>query len=118
MPSVPRLGYCCLPGITIGASYTPGSIALLASRLPTRTAHTALATGRRYGGIDALTAGLVDKIASEAEVLTKAVERARTLTTTRGHTLGEIEKQLYAAPLALLRRPAAGIADQKILQES
>lgn len=32
-------GYFCLPGITIGASYTPGSIALLASRLPTRTLH-------------------------------------------------------------------------------
>lgn len=32
-------GYFCLPGITIGASYAPGSIALLAARLPAGGAH-------------------------------------------------------------------------------
>ena len=105
-------------GITIGASCTPGSIALLASQLPMHTAHTALVTGRRYGGIDALAAGLVDDIAAEAEVLTKAVARARTLTTTRGQTLGETKNQLYSTPLSLLRTPAAGIATQNILQEN
>ncbi|MGV0153111.1 enoyl-CoA hydratase/isomerase family protein [Rhodococcus sp. GB-02] len=111
-------GFFCLPGITIGASYAPGSIALLASRLPTRAVHDALVTGRRYGGIEALSAGFVDQVAAPDDVLSTAVDYARTLTRTRGRTLNEIKELLYAEPLALLRTPVVGIDKQVILKDN
>ncbi|AOW92658.1 enoyl-CoA hydratase [Rhodococcus sp. WMMA185] len=108
-------GYFCLPGITVGASYAPGSIALLAARLPTRVAHTALVTGRRYGGIEARERGLIDEVAPAQDVLPNAVEHARSLVATRGRTLGEIKSSLYAEAVAALTNPVVDINAQEAL---
>ncbi|MDJ0417785.1 enoyl-CoA hydratase/isomerase family protein [Rhodococcus opacus] len=108
-------GYFCLPGITIGASYAPGSIALLAARLPARAVHTALVTGRRYGGVAASELGFVDEVAPEQHVLTRAVEHAQGLVATRGRTLGEIKSSLYADAVASLRTPVANLETQEAL---
>jgi enoyl-CoA hydratase/carnithine racemase len=108
-------GYFCLPGITIGASYAPGSIALLAARLPARAVHTALVTGRRYGGVEARELGLVDEVAPEQQVLAAAVEHAEGLVATRGRTLGEIKASLYADAVASLRTPVANLHAQEAL---
>ncbi|QDQ92699.1 enoyl-CoA hydratase/isomerase family protein [Rhodococcus sp. WB9] len=108
-------GYFCLPGITIGASYAPGSIALLAARLPARAVHTALVTGRRYGGVAASELGFVDEVAPEQHVLTRAVEHAQGLVATRGRTLGEIKSSLYADAVASLRTPVANLESQEAL---
>ncbi|WP_072691112.1 enoyl-CoA hydratase/isomerase family protein [Rhodococcus marinonascens] len=108
-------GYFCLPGISIGASYAPGSIALLAARLPSRAVHTALATGRRYGAMEAREYGFVDEVAPTQEVLSKAVEHARGLASTRGRTLGEIKSSLYAEVVAALRTPVANLKAQEAL---
>ncbi|WP_067663415.1 enoyl-CoA hydratase-related protein [Nocardia miyunensis] len=35
-------GYFCLPGITVGASYAPGTVALASARLAPRAAHEAM----------------------------------------------------------------------------
>ncbi|MCQ4118451.1 enoyl-CoA hydratase/isomerase family protein [Rhodococcus tibetensis] len=108
-------GYFCLPGISIGASYAPGSIALLAARLPAPAAHTGLVTGRRYGGTAALAAGLVDDVAGEHDVLARAVEHAGGLASTRGRTLGEIKTTLYADVVASLRTPVRNLETQEAL---
>ena len=50
--------------------------ALIAARLPTRTAHEAMTTGRRYGGTDAAAAGIVHETAGEGELLARALELA------------------------------------------
>ena len=42
---------------------------LIQGRLSKKTAHEAMTTGRRYGGTDALTAGIVDAVAHEDDVL-------------------------------------------------
>lgn len=106
-------GFFCLPGITVGISYTPGSLELLTGRLPTRAAHAALTTGRRYGGTDAQALGLVDEVAAEGDVLAKAVGRAQGLVHTRGRTLGEIKNSLYAGAVAALRVPSADLETQE-----
>src|SRR5271166_4159056 len=54
-------GFFCLPEIDINIPFTPGMSALIAARLPIRTAHEALTTGRRYGGTDAVLAGIVEE---------------------------------------------------------
>ncbi|MCZ4555087.1 MULTISPECIES: enoyl-CoA hydratase/isomerase family protein [Rhodococcus] len=106
-------GFFCLPGITVGISYTPGVLELLTARLPARAVHAALTSGRRYGGTDALAHGLVDELAAGDDVLAKAVGRAQGLVHTRGRTLGEIKGSLYAGAVAALRTPSASLETQE-----
>ncbi|MBJ8345570.1 enoyl-CoA hydratase/isomerase family protein [Antrihabitans sp. YC2-6] len=101
-------GFFCFPGITIGASYTPGTLSLVSARLAPRAAHESLVTGRRYGGSDALALGLVDDVAGDGAVLERAVDHARGLIHTRGPVLGEIKRKLYEQAVAGLLTPVTG----------
>jgi enoyl-CoA hydratase/carnithine racemase len=100
-------GFFCLPEIDIQLAFTPGMSALIQARLPVTTAHTAMTTGRRYGGHDALAAGIVDEIADEGKVLDAAVAMARPLAGKAGPTLGAIKAVMYRAALRSLRDDAA-----------
>jgi enoyl-CoA hydratase/carnithine racemase len=101
-------GFFCLPEVDIQIPFTPGMSALIQARLSKRTAHHAMTTGRRYGGTDALAAGIVDEVADEGEVLAKAVELARPLAAKAGPTLGAIKAQMYGPTLATLREKTSG----------
>jgi Delta3-Delta2-enoyl-CoA isomerase len=96
-------GFFCLPEVDIRIPFTPGMGALIAARLAPATAHEAMTTGRRYGGVDAAAAGLVDLAVPEAEVLRVALERARALAAKDPATLAAIKEGLYAAALGALR---------------
>jgi Delta3-Delta2-enoyl-CoA isomerase len=96
-------GYFCLPEVEIRIPFTPGMGALLQARLPHRTAHEAMTTGRRYGGVDALAAGIVDAAVPIDQVVPVAVERARALSGTPSPALGTIKEGMYAPALRLLR---------------
>ena len=96
-------GFFCLPEVDIRIPFTPGMSALIAARLAPATAHEAMTTGRRYGGVDAAAAGLVDLAVPEAEVLPVALERARALAAKDPATLAAIKEGLYAAALGALR---------------
>jgi enoyl-CoA hydratase/carnithine racemase len=97
-------GFFCLPEVDIGIPFTPGMAALIQARLAPQTAHEAMTTGRRYGGLDAAAAGIVDEAAAEELVLESALNRARPLAGKAGPTLGAIKEQMYARPLELLRQ--------------
>jgi enoyl-CoA hydratase/carnithine racemase len=77
--------------------------ALIQGRLSKKTAHEAMTTGRRYGGADALSAGIVDAAVHEDDVLSTAVEMARPLAGKAGATLGTIKARMYADALTALR---------------
>ena len=96
-------GYWCLPEAEINLPFSPGMSALIQARLAPQTAHEAMVTARRYGGQDALAAGIVDRAADEATVRAAAVEIARTQTAKAGPTLGTIKTRLYAPVLESLR---------------
>lgn len=96
-------GYFCFPEVDIRIPFTPGMDALIKSRLPQPTAHQAMTTGRRYGGEEALAAGIVDAAVEEERVLPEAVERAAALAEKDPATLGTIKQRLYAPALATLR---------------
>ncbi|GGX66875.1 enoyl-CoA hydratase-related protein [Streptomyces fructofermentans] len=100
-------GYWCLPEADINIPFTPGMSALIQSRLTARTAHEAMLTARRYGGTDALAAGLVDRVADEDSVRRTAVETARAQAAKAGPTLGTIKARMYASVLETLRDTAA-----------
>ncbi|SEH56833.1 Enoyl-CoA hydratase/carnithine racemase [Mycolicibacterium rutilum] len=96
-------GYFCLPEVDLGIPFTAGMNALIRSRLPIATAHEAMTTGRRYGGQDALAAGIVAATAGEGEVLDTAVARAEALAAKAGPVFGAIKARLYAEVIAELR---------------
>jgi enoyl-CoA hydratase/carnithine racemase len=96
-------GFFCLPEVNINIPFSRGMSALIQSRLSKKTAHEAMTTGRRYGGTEALEAGIVDAVAHEDDVLSAAIELARPLAGNAGPTLGTIKARMYADALAALR---------------
>jgi enoyl-CoA hydratase/carnithine racemase len=96
-------GFFCLPEVNINIPFSRGMSALIQGRLSRKTAHEAMTTARRYGGTEALEAGIVDAVAHEDDVLRSAVEMARPLCGNAGPTLGTIKARMYADSLAALR---------------
>ncbi len=96
-------GYWSLPEAEIDIPFTTGMSALIQARLTPRTAHEAMVTARRYGGHDALAAGIVDHAADEEHVRRIAVETARAQAAKAGPTLGTIKARMYAPVLDALR---------------
>lgn len=104
-------GFFCLPEVDIRIPFTPGMNALIAARLSPKTAHEAMTTGRRYGGADAVAAGIVEEALQEQELVARAIELAAALAGKDPATLGMIKRRLYSATLAALRdRDANGFS--------
>ncbi|GAA1500618.1 enoyl-CoA hydratase/isomerase family protein [Kitasatospora kazusensis] len=101
-------GYFCLPEVDLGLPFQPGMSDLLQARLTPATAHEAMTTGRRYGGEQALAAGIADAVAGADELLATAVEYARPLAAKANPARGQIKEMMYARALASLRTPTVG----------
>ncbi len=100
-------GFFCLPEVDINIPFTPGMSALIRAKLPTRTAREAMLTGRRYGGEEALKAGIVDAAVGADEVVPRAIERAAALAPKNRDVVAAIKAELYGPALAALRQPIA-----------
>ncbi len=96
-------GFWCLPEVDIQIPFTDGMSALIQGRLAPQAAHEAMTTGRRYGGAEALDAGIVDRAVPEDAVLPTALEIATALTGKAGATLGTIKARMYRPALDSLR---------------
>jgi enoyl-CoA hydratase/carnithine racemase len=103
----PDRGYFCLPEVDLGLPFTPGMSALIRARLTPATAHEAMTLSRRYGGDQALAAGIVDAVAGADHLLTAAVDLARPLASKARPVRAQIKEMLYADALAALRTPTA-----------
>ena len=111
-------GYICMPGVTIGASYAPGSVMLVGDKVPARVDHEMLVTGKRYGGQQAHELGIVDAAATLDDVLPTALAYAHANKHTRGRTIGEIKASMYARTAAGLRATVSGVGGQAAIAES
>jgi enoyl-CoA hydratase/carnithine racemase len=101
-------GFFCLPEVDLNLPFPPGMDALLRAKLSPATAIESMTTGRRYGGDDALAAGLVTAAVSEAEVLSASLEIVRPLTGKASPNLGVIKSTMFAEAvgmLAVVHRP-------------
>jgi enoyl-CoA hydratase/carnithine racemase len=96
-------GYFCFPEVDIRIPFTPGMAALIQSKVPPQTAVTAMTTGHRYGGQEALTAALVDDTAAVDGVVDAAMGRVQPILGKDPATLGAIKTTMYAAVTDALR---------------
>jgi len=99
-------GYFCLPEADIGLVFVPGMTALITHRLNHATARESMLTGRRYNAQEALDAGIVDRTAAEADVLTEAIAIAEPLAAKPKHVQQGIKQGLSAEPIAALKAEA------------
>jgi enoyl-CoA hydratase/carnithine racemase len=101
-------GFFCLPEVDLNLPFPPGMDALLRAKLSPATAIEAMTTGRRYGGVDALAAGLVTAAVEESAVLPAALDIVRPLTAKASPNLGVIKSTMFAEAvrmLAVVHRP-------------
>lgn len=101
-------GFWCLPEVTLQMPFTPAMSGLLTARLPNQTALEAMTTGRRYGGADALAAGIVDQIETGENLLSAAIARAQPLAALRGPNLGGIKSGIHSELLDVLAAKTTG----------
>jgi enoyl-CoA hydratase/carnithine racemase len=95
-------GFWCMPEADLGLPLTPEYASLLRAKLPSRAVQEALVTGRRYGGPDALAAGIVHQVASEDQVVAQAVKLAADLAGKDRRTLAEHKRLLYGDAIKAL----------------
>ena len=72
-------GFWCMNEADIGFPLDEKLSAILFNRLPRASAIEAMLTARRYGGFEALAAGVVDEAVGESDVLARAVAVAGTM---------------------------------------
>jgi Delta3-Delta2-enoyl-CoA isomerase len=90
-------GYWCLPEVDLGLPLTPEMFRVVAAHLPSATLRDALLTGRRFGGIEALDAGIAHDVGSEGGLLETAVEQAHSFASKDRHVIIEHKRLLYPA---------------------
>jgi enoyl-CoA hydratase/carnithine racemase len=88
-------GYFCFPEADIRIPFTPGMAALIQAKLTPQAAIASMTTGRRFGGNDAASLGIVDAVASEGAVASGAVEMIRPLEGKDPGTLGAIKNTMF-----------------------
>jgi enoyl-CoA hydratase/carnithine racemase len=95
-------GYWCLPEADINIPFSVGMSALIQSRLTPQTAHEAMVTARRFGGLDAYAKQIVDETVPEPEVRERGFALAQQHATKAGPALQTIKQRMYASVLAAL----------------
>lgn len=88
-------GYFCFPEVDIRIPFTPGMAALIQAKLTPQATVASMTTGRRFGGGDAASMGIVDSVADEGAVTTAAVEILRPLNGKDQGTLGAIKQTMF-----------------------
>jgi enoyl-CoA hydratase/carnithine racemase len=101
-------GYFCLPEVDIRIPFTPGMAALIQAKLTPQAATASMTTGRRFGGGDAASLGIVDEVAPEDAVTATAAEVLRPLGGKDPGTLGAIKNTMFEYAARALTTDAVG----------
>jgi len=95
-------GWFCLPEIDLGMQFHPSMLALINLALPTASAQEAILTGRRYGGADAVAAGIAHAEVGEDELVATAGALLEPFTGKDRTMAARMKRDLYAPVLAAL----------------
>jgi enoyl-CoA hydratase/carnithine racemase len=93
-------GYWCLPEVDLGLPLTPAMFATVATKLPATTMAEASLTGRRYGGPEAVAAGIASEVAAEDDVVARAVALAATMAGKNRDVIRAHKALLHGAAIA------------------
>lgn len=96
-------GFWCVNEVLLGMDLPDGMRAIITSHLSAHDAHRAITTAHRFDAEEALSIGLADAVAREAEVEAVAIERVAQLTHTASPNLGVLKAGLYRDTIAALR---------------
>jgi enoyl-CoA hydratase/carnithine racemase len=96
-------GFLALPEVDLRIPFTSGYSALVRARLPIRIAHELMTTGRRFGGAEAVAAGIIDEAVPKDALLETAIERVTPLAGKDPATFATIKQRLYAEAIKSLR---------------
>jgi enoyl-CoA hydratase/carnithine racemase len=97
-------GYWCMPEADLGLPLTAEYLSVLTAKLPGRSVHEAVLTGRRYGGTEAAAAGLVHQAVAEDQVLAQAIGLAAEGAGKDRATVAEHKRLLYGRTVGALTR--------------
>ena len=95
-----------MPEVDLKLPLHPGMTAIIQARVPGETAHQMIVTGTRYGAELALAKGIVDAIAPEDEVVTRAVELVAPLAAKADPVMAELKRGMVPHVLAALASDA------------
>ncbi|MFE3445060.1 enoyl-CoA hydratase-related protein [Nocardia sp. NPDC059180] len=95
-------GYFCFPEVDIRIPFTPGMAALIQAKLTPQTAVASMTTGRRWGGVEAEAAGIVDGTAAEGELVQAATQLLAPLGAKNQGTLAAIKQTMFATAVTAL----------------
>ena len=101
-------GFWCLPEVDLGMTFTPGFQAIVTAKLTPSTTNEAVTTGRRWGGDDAMAAGIVDEAVPEHEVRDRAVAVAAARAAKATGSIAGLKEDLYSQVVAALHRGIEG----------
>jgi enoyl-CoA hydratase/carnithine racemase len=97
-------GYFCMPEVDMKAPLHPGMTAIIQARLPRQCAHEVIVTGTRYGAEIALERRIVDEVASEAEVVPRAVALAAAYAPKAHPVMATLKRDMYPDVLEALAK--------------
>ncbi len=102
-------GYYCMPEIDMRAPLHPAMVAILQARLPVRTVHQVIATGKRFGGEEAAALQIVDRAVAEGEVVPTAVAMAAELAAKAHPAMHVLKRDMYQRVIRALDEPVPGL---------
>jgi enoyl-CoA hydratase/carnithine racemase len=95
-------GFWCMNEAEIGLALDERLWSILTNRLPKATAVVAATTARRFPAPDALRMGIIEEMASEDELLTRAIDVAERMSSLDRTTLARHKALAHGAEAALL----------------
>jgi enoyl-CoA hydratase/carnithine racemase len=95
-------GFFCLPSVDVGIPFSPGMSALISSKLGQPTSHDLVVSGRRIGGLEAASAGVVTRAVPAEQVLDVAVEYAHAFSGKDREVLATVKRRMYPRAAGML----------------
>ncbi len=93
-------GYWCMPEADLGLPLSAQFLSVLTAKLPARAVQQAVMTGRRFGGPEAVAAGIMHGSAAADQVLPSAITIAAGLAAKDRRTVAEHKRLLYGDVVA------------------